>query len=313
MPSRSKSPTQVPKTVACNRCEGCLKDRVEDWSTRIALEEKMHESSLFITLTYSDENLPAFGSLHYPDVQRFMKRLRIWLSRKKEAELEEAVKSKRANAYFQNTGFTNDKIRFVCAGEYGEKYHRPHYHLIIFGLRFHDAFQWRESQTGYPVYRSHILDRLWRMGHAEFGTVTQASARYVAGYCTKKLDGGSPLERPCACGQYQVQPEFLYMSNRPGIGASWFDAFAVDAFPKDYIVLDGSKVKVPNYFSKRLAKNTVTSTENALLEKSALTPIVHKRKAALRTPQSLANRTPERLAVREQLAREKRKFFRDKK
>lgn len=299
-------------SVACNRCEGCIKDRVDQWATRIALEEKMHESSLFITLTYADEHLPPFGSLHYPDVQRFLKRLRWYLAEKYKSELKAAQASKRAAAFYKQNGYTVPKIRFLCAGEYGEKYLRPHYHMIAFGVNLPDKYQFRESQTGYPVFKSPLLEKIWRLGHVEFGTVTQASARYVAGYCTKKLDGGSPLERPCACGQHVVEPEFLMMSNRPGIGASWFDTFGEDALPRDYIVLDGSKLSVPNYFSKRHAKNTKSSSEDALVEKSAMNPIRTKRREALRTPQSVANRTPERLAVREELAREKRKFFRDK-
>lgn len=41
------------------------------------------------------------------------------------------------------------------------------------------------------------------------------------------------------------------MSRRPGIGSSWFDRFASDCFPSDFLTHDGRKVPVPTYYYKK--------------------------------------------------------------
>jgi len=70
-------------------------------------EVKISKCSCFVTLTYSDENLPKNKSLVVEDCQKFFKRLR------------------------KNTQL---KLRYFLGGEYGEKEGRPHYHAVIFGL-----------------------------------------------------------------------------------------------------------------------------------------------------------------------------------
>lgn len=78
------------------------------WTHRIILESLKHETSSFLTLTYSDDHLPLDGSLVPKDLQLFIKRLR--------------------------TSIAPAKIRFYAVGEYGDQSFRPHYHLALFGL-----------------------------------------------------------------------------------------------------------------------------------------------------------------------------------
>lgn len=78
------------------------------WSHRIVLESLKHEESIFVTLTYSDDNLPSGNSLEPRALQLFLKRLRLRCS--------------------------PHKIRYFSVGEYGDQTQRPHYHLAIFGL-----------------------------------------------------------------------------------------------------------------------------------------------------------------------------------
>lgn len=84
----------------------------------------------------------------------------------------------------------------------------------------------------------------------------------------------------------QVEPEFAVQSTRPGIGAAWFQQFKSDAFPSDFVVVDGRQKPVPRYYSLKL-------------NEEELTPIKRKRKLAASSPGQKANRTKERLAVRE--------------
>lgn len=95
----------------------------------------------------------------------------------------------------KNTGLP---LRYFAVGEYGDDTWRPHYHLALFGL----------SPMLQPAVNSS-----WGLGFVEVGDLTFASAAYVAGYCSKKLN--SPAD-PRLNGRY---PEFALMSRRPGIGA----------------------------------------------------------------------------------------------
>lgn len=76
------------------------------------------------------------------------------------------------------------------------------------------------------------------------------------------------------------------MSRRPGIGSDWYDKYACDAFPSDFLVIEGGKRPVPRYYTNKLEEE----------EKKA---IKEKRKA--RAEANSANSTPERLAVREEV------------
>ena len=98
--------TDVEVTVPCGTCVGCRIARSRMWALRIVHESKLWDRNCFVTLSYAPEHLPAYGSLSYPDVQRFHKRLR----------------------------FHYGRFRFFAAGEYGEELSRPHYHVCYFGF-----------------------------------------------------------------------------------------------------------------------------------------------------------------------------------
>lgn len=135
--------------VPCGRCFACQINKARDWSVRIMQENSCHKSSVFVTLTYNEENLPRVsasqGTLVKKDLQDFFKRLR------------------------KNTG---KKLRYFACGEYGENYARPHYHCIIFGLS--------------KCAESDIVNA-WPLGFVQVGSVSFGSASYVARYTTKLL------------------------------------------------------------------------------------------------------------------------------
>lgn len=231
----------------------------------------MHDVSLFVTLTFSDDCLPSDLSVNVRDLQLFMKRLR--------------------KKYGSN-------IRFFASGEYGDKLLRPHYHLILFGIDFDDRVPWRKTSSGHVVYRSAKLEALWPFGHCEIGAVTRQSAGYVARYCLKKVNGERAAEVyrrvDAATGEtWQVRPEFIVMSRRPGIGGAWFSEFRGDAFPSDYVVVDGLKRSVPRYYKnkleriealavgakrqKRARKHAANNTDSRLLVRAEATALRVKR------------------------------------
>lgn len=251
--------------VPCGQCIGCRMARSREWATRITHEASLYEHNSFVTLTYADEWLPDSYSVDVRVLQLFMKRLRKKFG----------------------------SVRFFAVGEYGDKDLRPHYHLVLFGLQFPDLVPWRTSDTGYPVCRSPTLERLWPFGFSEIGTVTVHSAGYVARYCMKKVTGPRAEEHyyrinPVTGEHVHVVPEFITMSNRPGIGAQWFGEYERDCFPSDFLVVEGNKVPVPRYYKKL---SSMTERQELVL--------VAKRKASAR--QHAADLTPDRLKVREEV------------
>lgn len=228
----------------------------------------MHAQKSWITLTYADEHLPDDYSVSVRTVKMFMDRLR------------KAVLPAR--------------IRFFACGEYGEQYFRPHYHICIFGWDFPDKYLWRKSPAGFLLYRSPLLERTWGFGHSEIGELTKASAGYTARYMLKKVGGEYAEERytrlhPITGEIVQVRSEFISMSNRPGIGRPWYEKYSSDAFPSDFVVVDGKRHPIPRYYLKQL-KETDSNIANAVVGARIV-----------RAKEHADNNTPERLATREEL------------
>lgn len=90
----------------CGQCMACRVNRRRTWAARIVLEAAAHAESSFVTLTYSDEYLPEFGSLSNPHWREFTKGI----------------------------GY-----RYFGCGEYGDHTHRAHYHLVLFGIGAFEA------------------------------------------------------------------------------------------------------------------------------------------------------------------------------
>lgn len=254
-----------PVIVPCGNCIGCRIDRSGDWAMRCLHEAQMHPENSFINLTFNDEYLPDDYSVHVRTFQLFMKRLRKKLGSK--------------------------KIRFYACGEYGPENLRPHYHSIIFNHDFHDKQLFKKTPQGNNLYTSKSLDEIWGFGFSTLGDVTYQSAGYVAQYCMKKINGDRASthylrSHPLNNTVHLVKPEFAVQSRRPGIGASWFDKFKTDAFPSDFLVVDGKQHRVPKFYLKKLTEEE-------------LKPIKRRRKKDA-LPRK-ANNTKERLAVREEV------------
>lgn len=261
--------------LPCGQCIGCRLAKAAEWTTRLHHENSEHERSSFVTLTFSDEYLPPDYSINVRDLQLFMKRLRKALG--------------------------HERVRYFACGEYGDNNGRPHYHLLLFGYDFPDRTLWRRTNSGELTYRSAFLETVWPFGHSEIGAVTPQSINYVARYILKKINGEASEEHylrvhPLTGEVCRVNPEFIVMSSRPGIGSTWFDKFSTDAFPSDFVVIDGIKRPVPRYYMKKL----IASEDNQDARQARQVQARRLQRAS--DPRSKANNTPERLATRAQSA-----------
>ena len=203
--------------------------------------------NVFVTLTYRPADLPKDGTLDYRHFQLFMKKLR----KKMVPKCPFTVGSPERDEWLEK-----NEIRFYMCGEYGDENWRPHYHAILFNCEFPDKVYWRKTATGYPQFRSKILEDLWGLGNCEFGSVTFKSAAYVARYIMKKVNGDEAAFHYCDVdpdtGEIlsEITPEFSRMSRRPGIGSRWLKRFMPDVYPHGYVVVDGRKVRPPRFYDQ---------------------------------------------------------------
>jgi len=258
-------------TIPCGQCIGCRLERSRQWAMRCIHESSLYSRNSFVTLTFDDEHCP--NSLDYSLFQLFMKR-----ARKKFGP-----------------------FRFYMCGEYGERTLRPHFHALFFGLDFSDRYLWRMTDAGSRSYRSPELESVWTLGHSEVGDVTFESAAYVARYVVKKVTGSRADEHyrrvDSSTGEIvQVEPEFTRMSLKPGIGAGFVEKWKEDIYPHDYVVVNGRKCKPPRYYDQYLAGLAGTESDELEFDRQ-------KKAAKFR-----ADSTPERLEVREKVARSRLKF-----
>lgn len=195
-------PEDVLFRIPCRKCLGCLADRRNSWTKRVFLESSLYKHNSFVTLTYSDENVPP--TLIRKHFQDFMKRLR-----------EKCARTGRPSP------------RMFYRGEYGDKKGRPHFHAILLNYEPTDLKPlYYITKRGKKVYHyvqgatqyssSEELSKLWKHGFVIHAPVVRQSVRYVANYLDK---GYSWLTQD---GTVAVPP-FNGYSTRPALGLCYFD------------------------------------------------------------------------------------------
>jgi len=220
-----------PLDLPCNNCTGCRIDRSKEWAARIVHESQMHQENTFITLTYDAENVPDNGSLDKTHFQKFMKRLR--------------------------KHYDSKEIRYFHCGEYGSALERPHYHACLFGVAFDDAVAHFTTDSGHVTYISETLERIWGKGFCTIGELNYQTAAYTARYIMKKVTGKRAEEHylrvhPTTGEIYKLEPEYITMSLKPGIGRDFYEKYQSDFFPGDETPIPGKGVYkgVPGYYEK---------------------------------------------------------------
>lgn len=226
--------------VPCSGCLDCRLKKSREMAIRCVHEAQMNADfgSIFVTLTYNPEHLPENNTFNFRHPVLFMKRLRRMFGAN--------IKS------------------YGCA-EYGEKGGRPHYHLLIFGLRPDDMYFWRNStnpRMKCKLYRSPKIEKLWgkgkgknfsQYGNVEIGEVSFQSAAYVARYVMKKNKKKEELEKELG----RFHEKAICISRREGIGLSWLKKYHSDVYPSDEVVFEGRKgkmqrMKPPKYYDRKI-------------------------------------------------------------
>ena len=176
-----------PAMVACGDrdCLACQETRDAYWQVRLLLEAQLHQLITFLTLTYSNDQVPLTDegrmTLRKRDWQLFMKRFR---------------------KLCDQAGLP--RLRFYAQGEYSPGRMRPHYHAVLYGV----SIDSKQRQCRY----AELLRKAWKAGHVDAEPVKGGALQYVTTYhvgrahfTPEKLRG---REAP-----------FHLMSRNPGIGA----------------------------------------------------------------------------------------------
>ena len=218
-------------SIPCGICSECLKKNALEWATRIQCETKVHEECYFVTYTYDDEHLPNPPILDTEIISIINKRLKSKLK-------------------WNNK---NSEFRFYGCGEYGSQTARPHYHVIYFSLPLDDLRFHSVTENGDILYTSEFLQSVWPYGFVWIGSVTVASAAYVAHYCDKKKVLTSREKK--ALLEKGIVPEFARMSRNPGIGSNATEEMFEKIKNEISVTLShGQTVSVPKYYLNRYKK-----------------------------------------------------------
>lgn len=252
--------------VPCGRCMGCRLEYARQWAVRMSHEAMYHDDVLFVTLTYADNHLPVGNSLDKSHFTLFLKRLRKYLS--------------------------PTKIRYFACGEYGSKFARPHYHMILFGHNFVDRKIYQYISDDVIYYQSDNLDEIWTYGFCIYSIVDKTDFDafvYCAKYITKKIKG--PEGDQYADHYAGRCPEYVVMSRKPGLGRRFVDDYVDDIYNHDRVVVRDKLIcKPPRYYDK------------IIFEKDIKKELDIKSRREYKNYMK-AKESPERLAMREEHAR----------
>lgn len=230
-------------TFPCGQCVECRLKYSREWGLRAVHEAKKYNENCSLALTYDKANVPASGSLDIRAPMLFMKRLRKFIEPR--------------------------KVRYMYAGEYGDRNGRPHYHVILFGYTFRDCEEIGKSEKGFPLFRSASLSKLWPFGLSTVGTMSFESAAYIARYVMKK-QLGKDKKKYNVDGEtgelIEITPEFFRMSKgcrrgEHGIGFDYFDRWYKDIYQHDGVPLRGKMVKPPRYYDELLKLRDAAALE----------------------------------------------------
>lgn len=167
----------VYRLVPCGCCVACQHSKETEFALRAYYEmldcQQLGGYAFWDTLTYRNVDIPSFcgyNCFSRKDVQDFMKRLRIYLQR----------------AF----GIAQDALRYFVVSEYGDKQHRPHYHVIYFvrtpklapfALQTACDVAWTKGLTG---NRRQLMDGL-KQSPNDFVLDSNRALLYVSKYLFK--------------------------------------------------------------------------------------------------------------------------------
>lgn len=224
-------------TFACRNCDACISQRRFDWVSRAMAEKHTSAQTICLTLTYDNstqENREGAMMFRYSDVQAFFKRLR------------DHIKTK--------TGKTGS-LRYIVAGEQGDRHGRCHWHIVLFSQV--DLLELGEISTPYsntppekivtgPGERPIRLHwSIWGRGFVTFQQPDEGGIHYALTYALKDQFAGDKARGTNREAKSETFATGLFrMSKFPPIGQAYLDQ-RLSALRAMGAVLPSTKIRVP--------------------------------------------------------------------
>lgn len=183
--------------VPCGRCMCCRVSRTS--SLQFLLDKELQDyysrgrGASFVTFTYNDDCIP-ISSRGYVTLRR--------------RDLQNFIKNVRRQIDYHGDVLAKD-FKYVACGENGDKFGRPHYHVVFLGLT---DYQVREYSR-----------KCWKYGLVDIRPLRAGAFRYVLKYITKSYNTPQikALRSRCA-----VESPFIVHSRY--IGKHWIDTHLKD-------------------------------------------------------------------------------------
>lgn len=216
-----RGPRHEAVNVACGTCWRCRANRINDFVGRCLAEAAYSQQVIAVTLTYRDT---VEGDEDYL-AERFLTPLH-------------------AQKYIRSLRDRKLNLRYLIAGEYGERTARAHFHAILFvrGTKHLD----------YPHRkRTHVPE--WPHGHIYADRqVGESGMRYVAKYLAKSQ-----------ATDEEERKSWFSMSKKPPLGHDWFMAKAARAVEAD-VLPSGFEYRPPGVQAERSYLMTGATRRNYL-------------------------------------------------
>lgn len=243
---RSKYPLVDPFVdVPCGKCEACLVRKTNEWTFRLLQERKHSESALFMTITYHDGALPIDKKTGYPTLSKRDCQLFLMKIRKR----------------------FGPGIRYFLCSEYGEKYGRPHYHMLLFN------FPIDYSSPTWDSDLETLFMEMWNKGDIQVSEAVDGRVVYCAKYMLQTLDMDDYLER---------KKPFILCSRMPGIGMQFVENRSISDYYRSTCdtkcVSDvGIAYPMPRYYKDKLFDDDMKYVIKKRLEKTFKEPTEHEK------------------------------------
>lgn len=235
-------------TFSCRSCNECIATRRHGWVARAMAEKADHPHALCLALTYSDETeegRQGASMFCYADVRGFFARLR------------------RSAAYLAKKHKLNitPYIRFLVAGEQGDRNARCHWHIIVYSnfdvLRVGEFKRMLGGQKVVVTERDQMLTvgkrevrmnwSLWPLGFVTAQEPDEGGMSYVLSYCLKDQFTGDKSRGTMREAKSENFATGLFrMSKRPAIGEN-FLMRKMEALEATGSVLPSLQIKIPDF------------------------------------------------------------------
>lgn len=214
-----------PVPIPCRTCECCRADITAQWKDRCKYEFGKYGVGAFVTFTYDDDHLyfaDGFNrpSLNYEHFHKFMDSIRHRIKHPTKKLSKQLIRSV-------------PNFKYLAVGEYGDKFERPHYHCLFFGLDFNECKDFLRSS--------------WRYGAIEVDPIKPGAFGYVIKYVQKQVFGQLRDELYYQKG---ALPPKMFIST--GLGAGLYYKNQKDFLKYGYIRDGQKRIIVPPYYAKKI-------------------------------------------------------------